>query len=36
MNQIMNQLMNQIMNQLMNETIKIQQIGIIKINSIKY
>ena len=32
----MNQLMNQIINQLMNQTIKIQKIGMTKIDSMKY
>ena len=36
MNQLMNQLINQTMNQIKNQTIKIQQIGMIQINLIKY
>ena len=36
MNQIKSQIKNQTMNQINNQTIKIQQIGFIKINLIKY
>ena len=35
-NQIKNQIKNQTMNQIKNQTIKIQQIGMIQINLIKY